>query len=129
MTCIIAEYGMEVALFKNFTRATRALALVLGLLLTTSAYAGSQSGGKVVQLLPSAQSFTFLADGARSSVPTCAAGAANFWTVDLSTPQGQAIAASIMTAFSTGKNVNIYGTGACPSFQPDREGVFYIVVM
>jgi hypothetical protein len=109
----------------NFPHVFCATAL---LLCPFPASAGEQSGGQVEQLIPSANSFTFLASGARSGVPACAGGTANFWTVDTTTPQGQAIAATVLTSFASGKRIKIHGTGACPPSQSDVEQVFYVVV-
>jgi hypothetical protein len=92
------------------------------------ALAGEQSGGQVEQLIPSANSFTFLASGKRSGVPACASGTANFWTVDTTTSQGQAIAATVLTSFASGRRIKIHGTGACLASQSDVEQVFYVVV-
>lgn len=86
---------------------------------------GEQTDGAVTGLLPSQASFSFIASGARSSSPVCAT-AANYWSVDLSTAQGQAISASVVTAFATGKTINVCGTGSCSTSAPDRETVLYV---
>lgn len=80
------------------------------------------------QLIPSVNSFTFLVSGDRSSVPACASGAANFWTVDTSTAQGQVMANVVITSFASGRRIKIYGTGSCFSSQADVEQVFYVTV-
>lgn len=110
----------------KFRRRFCALALFL---FPFPALAGEQSGGQVEQLIPSANSFTFLASGERSGVPACASGTANFWTVDTKTSQGQAIIATVLTSFASGSRIKIYGTGACLSSQSDVEQVFYVVVV
>jgi hypothetical protein len=92
------------------------------------ASAEEQFGGQVEQLIPSANSFTFLASVESSGVPACAGGTANFWTVDTTTPQGQAIAATVLTSFASGRRIKIHGTGACLASQSDVEQVFYVVV-
>lgn len=107
------------------------IGLASGLLLSvqsTPAHAGAVGGATITQLVPGVNYFGFVAVGDRASVPACAASAADHWVIDNSTPQGQAMAASIMTAFSTGKKVSVVGTGNCPSNQGDTEQVFYLVV-
>jgi hypothetical protein len=93
------------------------------------ARAGTQSETNIFQLVPGTGAFAFLmTGGTRASVPSCASANPNSWVVDVSTPQGQALAASIMTAFATGKKIYIQGTGACPAFNPATEQVFFVAV-
>lgn len=92
------------------------------------AFAGSASGGKVTQLVSANTSFGFVTNGTRSAVPTCASGAPNQWVIDMSTPAGQGMAATVLTAFSLGKTVDIQGSGACSTIQPNVEAVQYVVV-
>lgn len=90
--------------------------------------AGTAAGGKVTSLIPANTSYSFVTNGTRVSVPSCATGAPNNWVIDMSTPSGQGIAASIITAFSLGKSMDIQGTGTCPAVQPNVEAVQFVAV-
>lgn len=98
-----------------------------GALTVTQAHAGTETNATIAQLVPSASGFTFITSGGvRTSPPSCAAPLLTTWAVDVTTPQGQAIVATVITAYSMGKKIYISGTGSCPSFQPNGESVFFI---
>jgi hypothetical protein len=105
------------------------IAIILTSITGFQAHAGTAIDVTISQLVPGMAGFTFIAAaGTRTAVPACAITLPNTWAIDVTTPQGQAIAASIITAFSTRKKVYIGGLGTCPVFQPNAESVFFIAV-
>jgi hypothetical protein len=66
-------------------------------------------------------------DGTRSGVPACATESLRF-AIDASTPAGKVQAAGILTAFSMGKKVVIWGTGGCTVWG-DTETVNFLQVL
>lgn len=62
---------------------------------------------------------------ARTDVPACAAGQTTRWAVDTNTAAGKAQFAGLLTAHSTGKKVQVYGTNTC-SIWADTESVNYL---
>jgi hypothetical protein len=110
-------------------RFTHFLACAAALAFASAANAGNQSGGKAITLIPTNNgAYSFVSNGTRVGTPPCASGAPNNWAIDLSTPSGQALAASVITAFSSGKTMDIVGTNTCLAAQPDVEQVSYISI-
>ncbi|MFK0298748.1 hypothetical protein ACIQTU_05970 [Brevundimonas sp. NPDC090276] len=66
----------------------------------------------------------FYQTGTRTTRPTCATE--DRWVFGIATPTGQAMMATLLTAYATGRNVTIQGTGVC-SVWPDTETVQSIV--
>lgn len=123
--------GDKTMLFDVRGLGTRLFAILGFAMLTpwSEAHSGTLNNAKVLELVPSSQGFSFVTTGGtRQSTPQCASGNPVGWAVDNSTPQGQAIAASIITAFSTGKNIYISGTGSCPVWNSTSEQVFFVAV-
>lgn len=68
----------------------------------------------------------FVQNGTRSTSPAPPACATNQrWVINLNSPSGQAMASTVLTAYSLGKPVMIQGTGACADW-PDSESILYV---
>lgn len=78
-----------------------------------AAWAGTAFNATVAALIPTDSYFSFYGVGTRSGTPSCSSGSPTQWTVDTSTSADLAISATLITAFSMGKTVDIYGTGTC----------------
>jgi hypothetical protein len=96
--------------------------------ISSSAVASTSNPATITQLQPSTTAFTFATSSARSNPPSCAASYPNYWVIDDSTPHGQSMVAAITTAFATGKQVSVTGTGNCPTFQSAVEQVLWLSV-
>ena len=104
------------------------LAVWAGVSIPELAIAGSASDVQISQIIPGTAGFTFMTTGGtRSAAPACAT-LPNTWAIDVTTAQGQAMVASAITAFSTGKRMYIGGSGLCPNFQPNGESVFFLAI-
>ena len=104
------------------------LAACAGVSTRAQAIAGSASDVQISQIIPGAAGFTFMTTGGtRSTAPACAT-LPSTWAIDVTTAQGQAMVASAITAFSTGKRMYIGGSGLCPSFQPNGKSVFFLAI-
>lgn len=62
----------------------------------------------------------FYQTGTRTARPACATE--DRWVFGITTPTGQAMMATLLTAYATGRNVTIQGTGVC-SVWSDTETV------
>jgi hypothetical protein len=67
-----------------------------------------------------------ITNGARSGAPACAT-VYNRFAVDATTAAGKAQLAGLLAAFTSGKPVEILGTGACTAW-PDTESINYVHV-
>ena len=65
-----------------------------------------------------------LTTGTRTGVPACANTQPTRFALDASTPAGKAQLAGLLTAYSSGKQVVIIGTGTCSSWG-DTESIDY----
>ena len=113
-----------------FQLITRSIALaVLSLAAaTTPSHASTGNVGTVHGILVNNQSGVamFQHTGVRTNIPTCGQALPTRWVFSVATPQGQAQLALLLTAYSTGKKVVVYGTGDCADWG-DTESVVYIV--
>ncbi len=102
------------------------LAALIGVV--PSLRAGGSQSGKITHMLFLAGGQVFVRHaGVRYSIPGCASNPAEF-AIDASTPQGKTQAAGLMMAYSTGRNVEIYGMHHCAVWG-DRETINYFVVI
>ncbi|MBU0832122.1 MAG: hypothetical protein KKH33_07030 [Alphaproteobacteria bacterium] len=69
----------------------------------------------------------FTLTGNRTARPVCASSPAR-WSFNGTSPAGQVKLATLLTAYSSGKQIMLYGSGSCPDW-PDTESVnwFHIV--
>jgi hypothetical protein len=88
--------------------------------------AGSAGLGTIVVVLPHYAGLFFNSTGSRVSAPACAGTPAR-WVINVNTPQGQMMAAALLTAQSRGKRVSVYGTGDCAVWF-DTETVAYFQI-
>jgi hypothetical protein len=122
-------------LLKYFKSASKALCYITALTAAgslsagaTPAFASDGSSGYITEILPTnGTAAFFIHGGTRTTPPACAAGSGPRWVIDLSTPGGQAIMATILTAFSTNRPVHVVGTGTC-ALSPTDETVGYLVI-
>lgn len=90
-------------------------------------FAGSAGIGSIITVFPHSQAGLFFEQtGTRVSPPTCATQAIR-WVIDVTTSQGQAMVAALLTAQSRGKRISIQGTGDCEVWG-DTETVLYFII-
>ena len=110
------------------TRLNRGLvALGAAVLLTSSALAGT-STGRLSQpnFMPNGVVVIYF-EGTRAGVPSCATEYRRF-AVNAATPQGKVQLAGLLTAYTQGKTVNIYGTNACTAWGDTETIDFFAIV-
>lgn len=100
--------------------------MAVALSMICPAMAGTQTGGKTIELRPVNNSYSFINDGARASAPACVT-VANQWAINMSTNAGMGIAATIIGAFYNKSSVTLIGTGTCDVL-PGVETVSYAIV-
>ncbi|MEA1673847.1 hypothetical protein [Nitrospirillum sp. BR 11163] len=104
------------------------LCFLVALVPLNAAVAGGLAQGYITQIIPLSNGlFTFVFSGTPAGAPACATFA-NHWAVDVSTPSGQAIASSAITAFSAGYPMYVSGTGTCAANQSNTELVNYLAI-
>lgn len=109
--------------YSRYRKILLALCLsALGGSAATSAYANGSGSGLVVGLNAEGPSGKFSTSGGHPNAPPCSTGR---WAVDISTTQGQAMWATIMTAYAQKLAIAVGGTGAC-SVWPDSETVAWV---
>lgn len=118
---------MLTMLLPPMRRLLRTMGALLGVSIAMAAFhAGASSAGdgliSGIITQRSGQTF-FIHSGARSARPACSV--ADRWVIDNTTPAGQAMLSTLLTAYSTGRQVRIEGTGNCDVWG-DTESVFYI---
>lgn len=99
------------------------LAIILSLSLAAPAVASTAGAGNINTVLPLAGAgLVFSQTGSRGTRPAC--DTQNRWVIDVSTNVGQAMAATLLTAYAIGKKISIIGTGTCAVLS-DTEIVSY----
>ncbi|WP_311270686.1 hypothetical protein [Sphingobium sp. WCS2017Hpa-17] len=88
-----------------------------------------QPVGSGTQLIPGDNGYNFRGSGTRTTKPSCHTGAENQWFIDTSTPAGQAMVATVISAFYNGNTMNIFGTDTCLPGQSNVEAVKTIQVL
>lgn len=66
--------------------------------------------------------------GVRSPAPSCGAANGTRFAFNITTPSGQAMLSTLLTAFATHKPVTVMGTGSCDAAAADTESVVYFMV-
>lgn len=107
-------------------RSITSIAFIMLPLGATPAMASNSSVGSISIVLPHSAGLFFNQSGSRTSTPTCHT-AGTRWVINTGTPQGQAMAAALLTAYSLGKRISVQGTGNC-SLWGDTESVDYFVI-
>lgn len=69
--------------------------------------------------------FAFRTTGTRTTLPACASAVEpKIWVIDVSTDNGKAQVAALLTLFAQGKPVGVRGTGTC-LINYEKPGYFY----
>lgn len=98
----------------------------LALLATAPAQASTQTGVHVTNFIPNnAGVLLFYVDVGRTDAPACSLSPIT-WTINITTPAGQTMAASLLTAMVSGLTVDIGGTGVCEF--SGSESVGYLAI-
>lgn len=85
----------------------------------------SQAGKVSNTIVTRSGRFFFDHGGLRANPPACSVY--QRWVVDITTAQGQAMMALILTAQSQGKNIVVNGTGDCRDWA-DTEAIDHVIV-
>lgn len=104
---------------------------LLSALLMISAVAHADAGaGNVANFTidPDDHSVLFEQSGSRSNVPGCGANLPTRWAFDPTTPIGQSMMATVLTAEALHKQVTISGSGDC-SVHYDTETAHYLTML
>lgn len=102
-------------------------ALMMPLLTSQPALAGTSDMGSITTVLPhSGGGLFFNSTGTRHSAPACATQV-NRWVINVTTPQGQAMVAALLSAYMAHKSIYVQGTGDCGVWG-DTETVNYFVI-
>jgi hypothetical protein len=108
------------------------LCLAITALVAPSVVQASTSNGLVTQPLVTQWGVAmFGVAGAATftgTKPACATvGVGNYWAIDIKTPTGRTMWASVLQAHALGKVLNVNGKGNC-DWWADRESVDYVVI-
>lgn len=94
----------------------------------TPAQASSVSGVTVTTVLTTAGGTVYLTHaGTRTGIPSCGSTFTNRFAFNASTPAGQALLSTLLTAYAMQKTVGFVGAGACTT-TTDTEDLNYINV-
>ncbi len=97
-------------------------------LIPGQAAAGTAAAGRVTGILPTnAGAAFFNDDGARTGVPSCAQANTARWVVNDSTPAGQAMLSTLLTAYSLGRTITVTGTGTCDVDGSTETAAFFFI--
>lgn len=112
------------------TKLNKVLAAVSAALLFTFAsvpsFAGQGATGTIHHIIVTTGGVVlFDHTGARTGLPTCGQANSIRWAFNGATAEGQAKLSLLLTAYSTGKPVIIYGAGTC-AIWGDTEDVVFI---
>ena len=112
-------------MFREVQVLASSLAVLAGIV-SLPAHAGSQIGSiTAVSVDNNGSPYVFLVSGTHNGQPACATDA--YWAVtNLGTDNAKSMVATILTAYATGRQVNVQGSGACPQGYP-REAVNFII--
>jgi hypothetical protein len=92
----------------------------------TPVQASTSAPGKIYNILSHRQGRLFFEqNGARSGAPQCATIAR--WVIDTTTAAGQSMAATVLSAWSLGRSVQVVGTNECGTWG-DTETADYVQV-
>ena len=112
--------------FAAWRRSCGVMALAL-LAVSAPAVAGSSALGSITGVLPHSSGGLFFAQtGTRSAAPSCAT-VIQRWVINVTTAEGQAMAAALLTAYMAHKRITVQGTGDCGVWA-DTETVNYFII-
>lgn len=96
-----------------------------GLAAPNLSWAGG-SIGTILQITHMTAGVAFFdAAGGHPGQPACAT--LSRWALNVTTPAGQSVLATLLMAYAQGKSVNFVGTGNCDVW-PDSESIAYVVL-
>lgn len=106
-----------------------ALAASIGISTSASAQSTGATGpiGRIDMQTAGGGKVIFYQGGNRSGVPACASNLNNRWAFDGTTPSGQATLSILLSAYMSGKSIQVVGMGTCSAWG-DTETVNYIVM-
>ena len=88
--------------------------------------AGTSAPGKIYNIITNRQGRLFFEqEGARSGAPQCATFGR--WVIDTATAAGQSMAATVLSAWSLGRSVQVVGTNECSAWG-DTETADYVQI-
>ncbi len=100
-------------------------------LLSTQTFAGNQTG--TVQIIQTGQGYTsqnvyalVTLTNTHHGQPACANAGDQRWALNPATEWGKAMLAVLLTAQSTGKTVEAFGTNTCSVMGTDHEDISYL---
>jgi hypothetical protein len=125
MVCVPARQGDAAGEVMKILAAFAALAACLAV--CSPAHAGTSAPGPISNILSNSSGRLFFEiGGARAGQPACAIHGR--WVMDTTSPAGQSMAATLLSAFGLGKSVFVAGTGEC-GLWGDTESVDYLQIM
>lgn len=84
---------------------------------STAAFASSQGPSRISYVHVMDNGIVmFIMTGTRSTPPSCGTPTPTRWAFNGATAAGQAKLSVLLTAYASGKNIMIYGTGACADY-------------
>jgi hypothetical protein len=106
--------------------------LTLCLPLASCLVQAADSGGLVTQPLTTQWGYGMFgvatSGGFTGTKPACATNPqSNYWVIEIKTPTGRAMWASVLQAHALGKILSVHGKGNC-DWWGDRESVDYVVI-
>ena len=111
----------------NMKRTAAVAAALFCTLAGSEANASSTGPSTVTVVLSATAGFAmFEVDGQRSPRPSCGAAFPTRFAFNTTTPAGQAMLSTLLTAATAHKSIVVWGSGACDQPTPDTEGVLYI---
>ena len=102
--------------------------LIVGMLFSSVTFASEQVGKVIdirVSAIPSYNPTHIKLDGPWNNKPGCATQP--YWAVDTNTEGGKAFLSAILTAYSTGKTVQIWGSDQC-TLRGDMENALQVAL-
>lgn len=104
-----------------------AITVIAILSVPMAAHASEQTGPVSVLTVASSGAAGFVLSGATTPKPACATE--GVWVIPEAYPdKAKAILSVILTAYSTGRNVKVMGTGTCDPVLTNRENVAWVTV-
>ncbi|HEY6528756.1 MAG TPA: hypothetical protein VIZ65_08675 [Cellvibrionaceae bacterium] len=104
----------------------RAAIIGLGIIgFSEAIHAGGSNGNVATVMVHSGNAVIFDA-GVHNQKPACSI-VGNHWAFSLTSEDGKAMYAMLLTAAAQNKKVSVYGTGLCSAW-PDRETPLYISI-
>jgi len=95
------------------------------IMFSANLYAGSATSGilKLVHFMSDGIVIAYTS-GTRSDIPTCAINQPSRFAIDATTSGGKVLLSGLLSAYASGKNVAIFGTGNCLAYG-DSETINY----